>query len=139
MQYYDDRAAADLALQSGRADVEFNPNATQAYSRSHQGHDQARRHRLRRLAADGRNRRDDEQGRRPCRCASPSPLNDLIKNGKYGEVLKRWSLNAEAIDEAQDQPAGPAEERLLKDRSDGPARRPRRSALRVRIFWRVLS
>ncbi len=30
-QYYDDTAAAQLALQSGRADVEFNPNAQLAY------------------------------------------------------------------------------------------------------------
>ena len=30
-QYYDDSAASQLALQSGRADVEFNPNAQLAY------------------------------------------------------------------------------------------------------------
>lgn len=33
-------------------------------------------------------------------------LNDLIKNGKYGEVLKRWSLGAEAVDKAQTNPPG---------------------------------
>jgi len=33
-------------------------------------------------------------------------LNDLIKNGKYGEVLKRWSLTAEAVDQSKTNPAG---------------------------------
>ena len=54
VQYYDDQAVLDLALQSGRADVYLGPNATFA------------RHVFRRLAADGRDRRGEPQGIRHC-------------------------------------------------------------------------
>ncbi|TIP95571.1 MAG: ABC transporter substrate-binding protein, partial [Mesorhizobium sp.] len=37
VQYYDDSAASQLALQSGRADAEFNPNATLAYAAAVKG------------------------------------------------------------------------------------------------------
>ncbi len=105
VQYYDDRAAADLALQSGRADVEFNPNATQAYKAAING--------TRKLVGT-------VSGGWPLTAeiavttkkgagladAVTLALNDLIKNGKYGEVLKRWSLTAEAIDQSKTNPAG---------------------------------
>ena len=105
VQYYDDRAAADLALQSGRADVEFNPNATQAYNASING--------TRKLVGI-------VSGGWPLTAeiavttkkgagladALTLALNDLIKDGKYGEVLKHWSLSAEAIDQSKTNPAG---------------------------------
>jgi polar amino acid transport system substrate-binding protein len=105
VQYYDDRAAADLALQSGRADVEFNPNATQAYKAAING--------TRKLVGT-------VSGGWPLTAeiavttkkgagladAVTLALNDLIKNGKYGEVLKRWSLTAEAVDQSKTNPAG---------------------------------
>ena len=105
VQYYDDRAAADLALQSGRADVEFNPNATQAYKAAING--------TRKLVGT-------VSGGWPLTAeiavttkkgagladAVTLALNDLIKNGKYGEVLKHWSLTAEGIDQSKTNPAG---------------------------------
>jgi len=105
VQYYDDRAAADLALQSGRADVEFNPNATQAYKAAING--------TRKLVGT-------VSGGWPLTAeiavttkkgagladAITLALNDLIKKGKYGEVLKRWSLTAEAVDQSKTNPAG---------------------------------
>ncbi len=105
VQYYDDRAAADLALQSGRADVEFNPNATQAYKAAING--------TRKLVGT-------VSGGWPLTAeiavttkkgagladAVTLALNDLIKDGKYGEALKRWSLTAEAVDQSKTNPAG---------------------------------
>lgn len=105
VQYYDDRAAADLALQSGRADVEFNPNATQAYKAAING--------TRKLVGV-------VSGGWPLTAeiavttkkgagladALTLALNDRIKDGKYGEVLKHWSLNAEAVDQSKTNPAG---------------------------------
>ncbi|MFS8046450.1 ABC transporter substrate-binding protein [Rhizobium sp. BR 314] len=105
VQYFDDRAAADLALQSGRADVEFNPNATQAYNATING--------TRKLVGT-------LSGGWPITAeiavttkkgagladAVTLAVNDLIKDGKYAEVLKRWSLSAEAIDQAKTNPAG---------------------------------
>jgi polar amino acid transport system substrate-binding protein len=105
VQYYDDRAAADLALQSGRADVEFNPNATQAYSSSIKGHTK-----LVGIVSGGWPLTAEiavttKKGAGLADGVTVA-LNDLIKNGRYGEVLKHWSLNAEAIDEAKTNPPG---------------------------------
>jgi polar amino acid transport system substrate-binding protein len=36
-QYYDDDAASTLALQSGRADLTFGPNASAAYKAAQDG------------------------------------------------------------------------------------------------------
>ena len=33
-------------------------------------------------------------------------LNDLIRSGKYTQVLDRWSLGSEAVDKAQTNPPG---------------------------------
>ncbi len=105
VQYYDDRAAADLALQSGRADIEFNPNATQAYSSSIKGHTK-----LVGIVSGGWPLTAEiavttKKGGGLADAVTVA-VNDLIKNGKYGEVLKQWSLNAEAIDEAKTNPPG---------------------------------
>lgn len=105
VQYYDDRAAADLAIQSGRADVEFNPNASLAYSASIKG--------ATRLVGT-------VSGGWPVSAeiavttrkgagladAVTIAINDLIKDGKYGEVLKRWGLTSEAITESRTNPPG---------------------------------
>ncbi|AYG68974.1 MULTISPECIES: ABC transporter substrate-binding protein [unclassified Rhizobium] len=105
IQYYDDRAAADLALQSGRADVEFNPNATQAYKAAING--------TRKLVGT-------VSGGWPLTAeiavttkkgagladALTLAINDRIKDGKYGEVLKHWSLTAEGVDQSKTNPAG---------------------------------
>ncbi len=105
VQYYDDRAASDLALQSGRADVEFNPNATQAYSASIKGNTK-----LVGVVSGGWPLTADiaVTTRKGAGLADAITvaLNDLIKSGKYGEVLKRWSVGAEAIDEAKTNPPG---------------------------------
>ncbi|KAA0693354.1 ABC transporter substrate-binding protein [Neorhizobium sp. P12A] len=105
VQYYDDRAAADLAIQSGRADVEFNPNATLAYSAGVKG---------------GTKLVGTVSGGWPVTAeiavttkkgagiadALTIAINDLIKNGKYGEALKHWNLTSEAIDQSRTNPLG---------------------------------
>lgn len=105
VQYYDDRAAADLAIQSGRADVEFNPNATLAYSASIKGSTKLvgtvsggwpLTAEIAVTTRKGAGLAD----------AVTIALNDLIKDGKYGEVLKRWSLTSEAVDKSQTNPPG---------------------------------
>ncbi|MGO4567523.1 ABC transporter substrate-binding protein [Rhizobium sp. 2YAF20] len=105
VQYYDDRGAASLALQSGRADVEFNPNATQAYSASIKGD-----RKLVGVVSGGWPLTADiaVTTRKGAGLADAITLalNDLIANGKYGEVLKRWSVSAEAVDKAQTNPPG---------------------------------
>jgi polar amino acid transport system substrate-binding protein len=105
VQYYDDRGAASLALQSGRADVEFNPNATQAYSASIKGD-----RKLVGVVSGGWPLTADiaVTTRKGAGLADAITLalNDLIANGKYGEVLKRWSISAEAVDNAQTNPPG---------------------------------
>ncbi|WP_349434789.1 ABC transporter substrate-binding protein [Pararhizobium sp. A13] len=105
VQYYDDSAAGDLALQSGRADVEFNPNATQAYSASVNNQTK-----LVGIVSGGWPLTADiaVTTRKGAGLADAITvaINDLIKSGKYGEVLKRWSLDAEAVDQSQTNPAG---------------------------------
>ncbi|MGV1791224.1 ABC transporter substrate-binding protein [Rhizobium sp. A37_96] len=105
VQYYDDRAAADLALQSGRADVEFNPNATQAYNAAING-----TRKLVGIVSGGWPLTAEiavttKKGAGLADAVTLA-LNDLIKDGKYGEVLKHWSLSAEAIDQSKTNPAG---------------------------------
>ncbi|MBB3657786.1 polar amino acid transport system substrate-binding protein [Rhizobium sp. BK650] len=105
VQYYDDRAAADLALQSGRADVEFNPNATQAYGASIK-----KQTKLVGVVSGGWPLTAEiavttKKGAGLADAVTVA-LNNLIKSGKYGEVLKHWSLSAEAIDTAKTNPPG---------------------------------
>ncbi len=105
VQYYDDRAASDLALQSGRADVEFNPNATRAYAASIKNDTKVvgivsggwpLTAEIAVTTRKGAGLAD----------AVTIAVNDLIKNGKYGEVLKRWSVTDEAVDASQINPPG---------------------------------
>lgn len=105
IQYYDDRAANDLALQSGRADAEFDPNATQAYSAATRG-----KAKLVGVVSGGWPQSADiavtlRKGS-GLADAITIALNNLIKSGKYGEVLQRWSISAEAIEQSQTNPPG---------------------------------
>jgi polar amino acid transport system substrate-binding protein len=105
VQYYDDSAASQLAIQSGRADAEFNPNATLAYSAAVSG-----KTKLVGIVSGGwpltaeiavATRKDSGLAN-----AITLAVNELIASGKYGEVLKRWSLTAEAIDQSHTNPPG---------------------------------
>ena len=97
VQYYDDSAASTLALQSGRADVEFNPNPTLSYS----------------SAVSGDTRLVGVQsGGWPVKAeiaattrkgsgladAITIAINGLIENGLYAQTLERWNVSAEAVE-----------------------------------------
>lgn len=104
VQYYDDDVVQRLAIQSGRADAYFGPNATAAYE-----------------ARDGKTRLAGTfSGGWPLTAeiavttrkgagladAITHALNTQIKNGNYEKLLARWNLNSEAITESRTNPPG---------------------------------
>lgn len=103
-QYYDDDAVSRVALQSGRADAYFGPNALAAFE-----------------ALDGKTRLAGVfSGGWPLSAeiavttrkgagladAATAALNAQIANGNYNKVLSRWGLLSEAIAESQTNPPG---------------------------------
>ncbi|MXN75779.1 transporter substrate-binding domain-containing protein [Burkholderia sp. 4701] len=105
LQYFDDDAAARIALLSGRADAVLNPNAQLAY-------DAARDGRLRRVglvnAGWPANADVAIATRRGSGLADALTLatNTLIANGRYGQALARWGLQSEAVVRAETNPPG---------------------------------
>ncbi|MGW9414497.1 ABC transporter substrate-binding protein [Arthrobacter cupressi] len=104
-QYYDDDSASSLAIQSGRADLTFGPNAGAAYK----------------AAKDGKTKQvGTVNGGWPLKAdiafttkkgngltvAAQAALNSLIKNGTYGKILDRWGLSSEAIAKSELNPPG---------------------------------
>jgi polar amino acid transport system substrate-binding protein len=104
-QYYDDDSASQLALQSGRADLTFGPNASAAYK----------------AAKDGKTKEVGTlEGGWPLKAeiafttkkdnglavAAQAALNTLIKDGNYAKILDRWGLSSEAIPASELNPAG---------------------------------
>ncbi|WP_026543287.1 ABC transporter substrate-binding protein [Paenarthrobacter nicotinovorans] len=104
-QYYDDDSASQLALQSGRADLTFGPNASAAYK----------------AAKDGKTKEvGTVEGGWPLKAeiafttqkgnglavAAQAALNTLIKEGSYAKILDRWGLSSEAIPASELNPAG---------------------------------
>lgn len=104
-QYYDDDSASQLALQSGRADLTFGPNAAAAYK----------------AAKDGKTKEVGTlNGGWPLKAeiafttkkdnglaaAAQAAINHLIQDGSYGKILDRWGLASEAIPASELNPAG---------------------------------
>jgi polar amino acid transport system substrate-binding protein len=104
-QYYDDDSASNLALQSGRADLTFGPNATAAYK----------------AATDEKTKVVGlVDGGWPLKAsiaattkkgngfaaAAQAGLNHLIEDGTYGKILDRWGLSSEAVAKSELNPAG---------------------------------
>ncbi|MGN7199606.1 ABC transporter substrate-binding protein [Arthrobacter sp. SAFR-044] len=104
-QYYDDDSASSLALQSGRADLTFGPNAAAAYK----------------AAQDGKTKQVGTlEGGWPLKAeiafttkkgnglavAAQAALNHLIDDGTYARILDRWGLSSEAIEKSELNPAG---------------------------------
>ncbi|TQJ38771.1 amino acid ABC transporter substrate-binding protein (PAAT family) [Arthrobacter sp. SLBN-112] len=104
-QYYDDDSASSLALQSGRADLTFGPNAAAAYK----------------AAQDGKTKQVGTlNGGWPLTAqiafttkkgnglavAAQAALNHLIEDGTYAKILDRWGLSSEAIQKSELNPAG---------------------------------
>jgi polar amino acid transport system substrate-binding protein len=103
--YFDDNGASQLALLSGRADVEINPNSRLAYS----------------AAVSGKTRQVGViNGGWPLTAeiaittrkdsgladALTAAINGLIANGAYSKALARWNLTAEAVAQSRTNPPG---------------------------------
>ncbi|MGY2744359.1 ABC transporter substrate-binding protein [Arthrobacter sp. UYCu723] len=104
-QYYDDDSASQLALQSGRADLTFGPNATAAFK----------------AATDAKTKLVGlVDGGWPLKAsiaattkkgngfaaAAAAGLNHLIEDGSYAKILDRWGLSSEAVTKSELNPAG---------------------------------
>ncbi|WP_085044372.1 ABC transporter substrate-binding protein [Ensifer aridi] len=105
VQYYDDEAVLDVALQSGRADAYLGPNATSAFKAAKEkktkfvggfsgGWPQTAEIAVATKKGSG------------LADAITVALNEQIRNGNYGKVLARWNLSAEAVKEARTNPPG---------------------------------
>ena len=105
IQYYDDSAASQLAIQSGRADVNFNPNPTLSYAAAVTGST-----RLVGVQNGGwpQNAEIAVALRKDTGLvnAVTIAINGLIKSGDYAKVLERWNLAAEAVESSQTNPPG---------------------------------
>ncbi len=103
--YYDDTAAAVLALQSGRVDATFGPNATSAWSARETGDTKLvgvipggwpLTANIAAATAKGNGLIE------PVEIA----LNAIIEGGQYDEVLEEWGLESERIEKSEINPAG---------------------------------
>jgi polar amino acid transport system substrate-binding protein len=103
--FFDDDAARQIALLSGRADANFNPHAPQAYLAAKEG-----RIRLVGLVNAGWPLKADVAitTRRGSGLAAAltQATNGLIRNGKYAQALARWGLQAEAVPQSETNPPG---------------------------------
>lgn len=104
-QYYDDDSASTLALQSGRADLAFGPNAGAAYKAAQDGKSKlvGTLNGGWPLTADIAFTTKKDNG---LAVAAQAALNDLINNGTYAQILDRWGLSSEAIAKSELNPAG---------------------------------
>jgi polar amino acid transport system substrate-binding protein len=104
-QYYDDGAAAQLAIASGRADAEFDPNSSLAYwaATDHKT-------KLVGIVSGGWPLTADiaVTTRKGAGLADAftQAINEIIADGTYAQALKRWSLDAEAVDKSETNPPG---------------------------------
>lgn len=104
-QYYDDDSASNLALQSGRADLTFGPNATAAYKAATD-----QKTKLVGLVDGGWPLKASiaattKKGNGFAAVAQAG-LNHLIEDGTYGKILDRWGLSSEAVAKSELNPAG---------------------------------
>ncbi|MBS7703785.1 ABC transporter substrate-binding protein [Chelatococcus asaccharovorans] len=105
LQYYDDQSSNVLALLSGRADAIFNANGPLAYEAAKNG-----KIRLVGTVNAGWPLKSDVgvttrkgSGLAP---AITIAIDDLIKSGVYADVLKRWGVQAEALEVSETNPPG---------------------------------
>ncbi|PXA71880.1 transporter substrate-binding domain-containing protein [Cryobacterium arcticum] len=104
-QYFDDTAAANLALQSGRADANFGPNATAAYAAAETGETKLVGTFNGGYPAHANIAAGTLKGNGLIDGVA-LVLNAAIDGGEYGEVLERWGLTSEAVTESEVNPAG---------------------------------
>ncbi|RGE20771.1 ABC transporter substrate-binding protein [Leucobacter sp. wl10] len=103
--YYEDTAAAKLALSSGRVDAIFQPNSTNAYSAAVDGETKIVG------AVNGGFPENAQIGVATAKGnglidAVSIVLNAIIERGEYRKVLDRWALQDEAVTESLVNPPG---------------------------------
>jgi polar amino acid transport system substrate-binding protein len=106
VQYFENDGDTTLALQSGRLDLTFGPNATAAYKAATAPEDFA-------VVGTVNGGWPDtaqiavatakDNGLAP---AVTAALNAAISDGTYAEVLERWGLASEAVDKSETNPPG---------------------------------
>ena len=105
VQYYDDRALQTLALDSDRADAIFSVNAMQSLVAATTG-----KTRLVGTINGGWPLTADIGIGLPKNSPLTKPvsdcINDIIADGTYEKILKRWNLTEEAISQSQINPPG---------------------------------
>ena len=105
LSYYDDAAAATLALQSGRIDASFGPNATAAWSALETGDTK-----LVGIVPGGWPNTANIAAGTAKGNGLIEPvsivLNALIEDGTYTELLTFWGLDSEGIDSSEINPPG---------------------------------
>lgn len=105
VQYYDDRALQTLALDSDRADAIFSVNAIQSFVAATTG-----KTRLVGTVNGGWPLTADIavglQKNSPLTKPVSDSINDLIADGTYEKILKRWNLLEESISHSQINPPG---------------------------------
>jgi polar amino acid transport system substrate-binding protein len=106
IDYYESYNDAVLALQSGRLDTYFGPNAIAAYSAATSPDDVAVAGTVNGGWPDTANIAIATAKGNGLAEAFTAALNGAIADGSYAEVLDRWGLGAEAVDESQTNPPG---------------------------------
>lgn len=105
LQYYDDQAAIWLALASGRADANFNPNGPQAYEAAKNG-----KIKLVGTVNAGWPLKSDVAiaTRKGSGLVDALTIaaNGVIDNGLYAKALSRWKLDEEALPHSETNPPG---------------------------------
>jgi polar amino acid transport system substrate-binding protein len=103
--YYDDTAAANLAVQSARADANFQPNASGAYAAAATGETK-----LVGTVNGGWPLTADIAAATKKGNGLIKPINLVLKaaitGGQYDEILKRWGLESERVDASEINPPG---------------------------------
>ena len=106
IDYYESYNDAVLALQSGRLETYFGPNAIAAYSAATSPDDVTVAGTVNGGWPDTANIAIATAKGNGLAEAFTAALNGAIADGSYAEVLDRWGLGAEAIDESQTNPPG---------------------------------
>ncbi|MGO1950877.1 MAG: ABC transporter substrate-binding protein [Mycobacteriaceae bacterium] len=103
--YYDDTAASQLALSSGRIDATFGPNAQGAFAATNTGEIS-----LAGIVPGGWPESADIGAATKKDNGLVEPVNLVLgeagRNGAYDEILSRWALEDEAVDEFRINPPG---------------------------------
>ncbi len=103
--YYDDTAAATLALASGRVDAIFQPNSTNAYAAAVNGETKIVGTLNGGFPENAQIGVATAKGNGLIEAVS-IVLNHIIESGEYQEVLDRWALQDEAVSKSEVNPPG---------------------------------